>query len=256
MATGDLAQNVVDKQQTETGNSADKSTMRNLTDPIEDWVDTSTNQAGNADTVDNYHAGNDSGQVPVSNGTVNTNLNADLLDGNDATDFASSGHTHPGGDITSQVGDADTVDGNHAGNSTGNVPLNNGTVNTDLNADQLDGNDASAFASTGHTHPGSDVTSQVGDADTVDGEHASAFADSSHTHPGSDITSQVGDADSVDGADLSTDTSLGTSDTLVPSQNAVKTYVDNNAGGGGADYVNYEITYNSTDDSLDFNYIG
>jgi hypothetical protein len=53
------------------------------------------------------------------------------------------------------------------------------------------------------------------------------------------------DADTVDGADLSTDTSLGTSDTLVPSQNAVKSYVDANAGGG-----------NSDDDSLDFNYIG
>jgi hypothetical protein len=35
----------------------------------------------NADFVDGYHAGNNSGQVPVSNGTVNTNLNADLLDG-------------------------------------------------------------------------------------------------------------------------------------------------------------------------------
>ena len=33
-------------------------------------------------------------------------------------------------------------------------------------------------------------------------------------------------ADKLDGADLSTTTALGTSDTLVPSQNAVKTYVD------------------------------
>ena len=33
-------------------------------------------------------------------------------------------------------------------------------------------------------------------------------------------------ADKLDGADLSTATALGTSDTLVPSQNAVKTYVD------------------------------
>lgn len=41
----------------------------------------------NADTVDGYHAGNSSGQVPVSNGTVNTNLNADLLDGSHKADI-------------------------------------------------------------------------------------------------------------------------------------------------------------------------
>lgn len=34
-----------------------------------------------ADTVDSYHAGNSSNQVPLSNGTVNTNLNADKTDG-------------------------------------------------------------------------------------------------------------------------------------------------------------------------------
>ena len=41
-----------------------------------DWV-----QYLNADRVDNYHAGNSSGQVAVSNGTKCTNLNADKLDG-------------------------------------------------------------------------------------------------------------------------------------------------------------------------------
>jgi hypothetical protein len=35
-------------------------------------------------------AGNASGNVPVSNGTVNTNLNADMLDGNHATAFATA----------------------------------------------------------------------------------------------------------------------------------------------------------------------
>lgn len=35
-----------------------------------------------------------------------------------------------------------------AGNASGNVPLNNGTVNTNLNADKLDGFDASAFVRT------------------------------------------------------------------------------------------------------------
>lgn len=42
--------------------------------------------------------------------------------------------------------DADTVDGLATGNATGNLPISNGTVCANLNADKLDGNDASAFA--------------------------------------------------------------------------------------------------------------
>lgn len=78
--------------------------------------------AGNADTIDSYHAGNASGQVSVSNGTLNTNLNADMLDGQ------------------------------HAGNGSGQIAISNGTVCTGLNADKLDGSDASAFAAAGHNH--------------------------------------------------------------------------------------------------------
>lgn len=35
--------------------------------------------------------------------------------------------------------DADMLDGYHMGNGTYNIPINNGTINTDLNADKLDG---------------------------------------------------------------------------------------------------------------------
>lgn len=41
-------------------------------------------------------AGNASGNVPVSNGTLNTNLNAQYLNGNASTAFATSGHNHSG----------------------------------------------------------------------------------------------------------------------------------------------------------------
>lgn len=34
-----------------------------------------------ADTLDGYQSGNTSGSIPISNGTVNTNLNADMVDG-------------------------------------------------------------------------------------------------------------------------------------------------------------------------------
>lgn len=48
----------------------------------------------NADTVDGYDAGNGSGQVAVSNGTICTNLNADKLDGFHAGAFAAAAHEH------------------------------------------------------------------------------------------------------------------------------------------------------------------
>jgi hypothetical protein len=63
----------------------------------------------NADLLDDHHASNSSGDIPVSNGTVNTGLNSDQLDGY------------------------------HAGNGSGNISINNGTLNISLNADQLDG---------------------------------------------------------------------------------------------------------------------
>jgi hypothetical protein len=54
-----------------------------------------------ADTLDGYHAGNASGQVPVSNGTVNTNLNADMVDGQHASAFVTSSFTHATASTTS-----------------------------------------------------------------------------------------------------------------------------------------------------------
>jgi len=72
----------------------------------------------NSDKLDGFHAGNETGKVPVSNGTVNTDLNADKLDG-----F-------------------------HAGNETGKVPVSNGAVNTDLNADKVDGFHATDLTAT------------------------------------------------------------------------------------------------------------
>jgi len=42
---------------------------------------------------------------------------------------------------------SDKVDGRHAGNKDGDVPVNNGVLNTNLNADYLDGFDSQAFLS-------------------------------------------------------------------------------------------------------------
>jgi len=49
-----------------------------------------------ADTLDGYHAGNGSGEIPINNSTLSAGLNADLLDGSHGTAFAAAGHDHWG----------------------------------------------------------------------------------------------------------------------------------------------------------------
>jgi len=95
----------------------------------------------NADMLDGYHAANTTGKIPISNGTVNTDLNADKLDGYHAGNGAGALPISNGTVNTSL--NADTVDGFHAGNSSGQVPVSNGTVNTNLNSDMLEGFHAS-----------------------------------------------------------------------------------------------------------------
>nr|WP_169717811.1 hypothetical protein [Sporomusa silvacetica] len=46
-----------------------------------------------------------------------------------------------------------------AGNATGNIPIANGTMCTNLNAEKLGGNLASAFATSGHTHAAATTSS-------------------------------------------------------------------------------------------------
>lgn len=60
---------------------------------------------------------------------------------------------------TGQVVDALKLKGYSPGNASGNVPVSNGTLCTNLNADKLDGNEATAFATAGHTHPAATTSS-------------------------------------------------------------------------------------------------
>jgi hypothetical protein len=66
------------------------------------------NDADDAGLLSGTAKGNSAGEVPFSNGVVNTNLNSDMLDGY------------------------------HAGNASGNVPVSNSTYNTDLFAERSD----------------------------------------------------------------------------------------------------------------------
>lgn len=85
------------------------------------WSVLSSKYLINVDQVDGYHAGNASGNVPVSNGNVNTNLNADKLDGQHGT-FFQARENHTGTQAPSTISpqgagsglDADKLDGKHA----------------------------------------------------------------------------------------------------------------------------------------------
>ncbi|TCL38793.1 hypothetical protein EV210_103276 [Anaerospora hongkongensis] len=106
-----------------------------------------TGQVVNAGMLNGISAGNASGKIPVSNGTVNTNLNADKLDGLDASAFASASHTHniattSSNGIMSNT-DKAKLDGIAAGaqvnqNAFSNVLVGSTTIQADNIADTLE----------------------------------------------------------------------------------------------------------------------
>jgi len=157
-----------------------------ITSPVDEATYAST--AGDADTLDGQHGsyylnatninagtlgygffsafgdlvlegylGNVAGDLAQNNGTLQVTLNADLLDGLHASDFASGGHTHDHGTLTG-LGDDDhpqyfalaqneTVTGIPAfngGTSGTSAPfmVDSNFLVTNLNADQLDGREA------------------------------------------------------------------------------------------------------------------
>ena len=122
----------------------------------------------NADALDGHHASNASGDIPLSNDTLNADLNADLLDGVRAGN--GSGYIALNNGIRNFNLNADMVDGSHAGNASGNVALNNGTVNTNLNADLLDGKHAGN--ANGNVPLSNGTLNTNLNADLFDGYHA------------------------------------------------------------------------------------
>jgi len=83
---------------------------------------------------------------------VVTHFNADLLDGKHADEFAAAVHTHS---KYAQKAGTETITGPWTFSSNPPFALSGSAVNalvTGLNADKLDGNDATAFAAASHTH--------------------------------------------------------------------------------------------------------
>ncbi|MCK9460926.1 MAG: hypothetical protein M0R80_14910 [Proteobacteria bacterium] len=141
-----------------------------------------------------------------------TNMNADLIDGQHATDFAAAGHTHTEYAPTSHSHDHGAMTGladdDHTqyfnlaqAEAVTAIPSFNGgtsgvsapfTVDsnfavTSLNADLLDGLHASAFTQTGHTHVWSNITDPPAvypNSNLLDGLDSTAFSLAAHNHTG------------------------------------------------------------------------
>ncbi|MVX56361.1 pyocin knob domain-containing protein [Parasutterella muris] len=91
----------------------------------------------NAEKVSGYKPGNDSGQIAINNGVLNTRLNADMVDGLHAGNGSNQVSIN-NGTVNSNL-NADMVDGIHAGNGSGQLAVNNGTLNKNLNAEMIGG---------------------------------------------------------------------------------------------------------------------
>lgn len=164
------------------------------------------------------NAGSVSATTLSGNGAAVTNVDAATVDGISASTTATvnylyplgAGNKFPNAVLNTGSGnglDADLLDGYHAANTTGAVPISNTTVNTDLNSDMLDGSHEAAFFKladdetvtgvpnfngglTGATPPFNvDSTFVVANlnADLLDGNHAAAFA------PAGDYVMTTGD---------------------------------------------------------------
>lgn len=104
-------------------------------------------QIVNAGKLQGLTVGNANGQIPINNGTENTNLNAALLNGKSSGDFATSNHTHDTATQSSNgyMSNADKkkLDGIASGaevnqNTFANVKVGSNTIQADAKQDTLE----------------------------------------------------------------------------------------------------------------------
>ena len=104
-------------------------------------------QIVNAGRLRGLTVGNENGQIPINNGTENTNLNAALLNGKASSYFATSNHTHTSATQSSNgyMSNADKkkLDGIASGaevnqNAFANVKVGSTTIQSDTKQDTLE----------------------------------------------------------------------------------------------------------------------
>ena len=114
--------------------------------------------------------------IVAANDGSGSGLDADLLDGKQATEFAGATHSHSGGDITSGTVAEARIAAAIARDSEimPIVKANDGAGST-LDADLLDGKQATEFAPSSHTHKGTEIVDgSIGTVDLADGAVTSA----------------------------------------------------------------------------------
>lgn len=144
----------------------------------------------NAGKLQGLVSSNASGQVPVSNGTVCNNLNADKLDGYDASHFSEDGHVHNNASTSTagfmSAADKTKLEGVATGaevnqNAFANVAVGSTTLQADNKQDTLyitAGNNISIAVDAANdklTIALSGIVPVANNADQVDGYHENSF---------------------------------------------------------------------------------
>ena len=104
----------------------------------------------NVDKVEGYHAGNESGFVPISNGIMCSGLNTEMVNGYSGYQSAIKWKANSGLN-TEYIADEFGVF-YQPGNNNGDVPLSNKIMNTELNAELVGGSGYTALESSKHQH--------------------------------------------------------------------------------------------------------
>jgi N-acetylneuraminic acid mutarotase len=100
-------------------------------------------EAVNASTLRGYAPGNISGRIPINNGTLNTDLNADKVDGQHGAFYRNASNIDAGTLSTDHFSaHADLSKEAYLGNAAGDLAQNNGVLQQTLNADAVDGQHA------------------------------------------------------------------------------------------------------------------
>lgn len=207
----------------------------------------------NAGKLQGLAPSNASGQVPVSNGTVCNNLNADKLDGYEASHFSADGHVHNNAS-TSMAGfmsaaDKTKLDGVATGaevnqNAFGNVAVGTSTLQADNKQDTLyiaAGNNIRITADEANDK----ITIGVSDLDTT------PTADSTKLVTSGGIKSAIDTAISSSQADWNvTDSTKGSYIKNKPDIYAVKTFSSSDNQGYPKYLLLYDITNFTTSSGL------
>lgn len=112
----------------------------------------------NTDRLDGYHAGNESGYIPLSNGTMCSGLNTNLVGGYWGYQAAQKWKLNWKFNVE-YIGD-EFGTYHQPGNAFNNIPLSagSGTTNVGLNTEFISGSGYTAFENTVHVHYLDDIT--------------------------------------------------------------------------------------------------